>query len=161
MNHQRGAVLVLALIFLLLITAVAASLMTGGTFETVMVGNAQQREHIFRAAESSVEQVLPKQPPFSAARSSGQVYSVPASQLADPEPGMGYDVKIEYLTGASRPVPDNELGSFVYSMYQVQGTAYTTTDSTSESGETTKTENGRMKTQLVQGLGRMEPNQQE
>lgn len=161
MANQRGAVLVLALIFLLLITAVAASLMTGGTFETVMVGNAQQREHLFRAAESAVEQILPKQPPFSSARSSNKVYEVPAAQLAKPEPGIGYDVQIEYLAGAARPVPDNELGSFVYSMYEVQGTAYTTTDSKDESGEEIKTENGRMKTQLVQGLGRMEPNQQE
>ena len=58
-QSQRGAVLIVSLILLLLITAIAASVLISSTFQTKISANMQQRESVFRVAESATEQVLP------------------------------------------------------------------------------------------------------
>jgi hypothetical protein len=57
--RQQGAVLIVSLVLLLIITAIAASTLTSSTFQTVVSNNAQKRDTIFHVAESAAERVLP------------------------------------------------------------------------------------------------------
>jgi type IV pilus assembly protein PilX len=56
--HQRGAVLAVSLIFLLLLSIVAISLMRSGQLEVLMAGNAQSRLGAYELAEGIAESAL-------------------------------------------------------------------------------------------------------
>ena len=56
--RQRGAVLAVSLIFLLLLSIVAISLMRSGQLEVLMAGNAQARLGAFELAEAVTESTL-------------------------------------------------------------------------------------------------------
>ncbi|HEX4881926.1 MAG TPA: pilus assembly PilX N-terminal domain-containing protein [Porticoccaceae bacterium] len=56
--RQRGAVLAVALIFLLLLSIVAISLMRSGQLEVLMAGNAQSQLGAFQLAEAVADSVL-------------------------------------------------------------------------------------------------------
>ena len=56
--RQRGAVLAVSLIFLLLLSIVAISLMRSGQLEVLMAGNAQSRLGAFELAEGVADSVL-------------------------------------------------------------------------------------------------------
>ena len=55
---QRGAALVMGLILLLVLTILAVSGVMSSTLELRMVGNQQQQERAFQAAELGIEQAL-------------------------------------------------------------------------------------------------------
>lgn len=57
-SSQRGAVLAVALIFLLLLSIVAISLMRSGQLEVLMAGNAQSRLGAYELAEAVAESAL-------------------------------------------------------------------------------------------------------
>lgn len=57
-SRQRGAVLAVALIFLLLLSIVAISLMRSGQLEVLMAGNAQARLGAYELAEAVAESAL-------------------------------------------------------------------------------------------------------
>ncbi len=57
-SRQRGAVLAVALIFLLLLSIVAISLMRSGQLEVLMAGNAQSRLGAYELAEAVAESTL-------------------------------------------------------------------------------------------------------
>jgi len=56
--RQRGAVLAVSLIFLLLLSIVAISLMRSGQLEVLMAGNAQSRLSAFEMAEGIAEAIM-------------------------------------------------------------------------------------------------------
>jgi len=56
--RQRGAVLAVSLIFLLLLSIVAISLMRSGQLEVLMAGNAQSRLSAFEMAEGITEAIM-------------------------------------------------------------------------------------------------------
>jgi len=56
--YQRGAVLAVSLIFLLLLSIVALSLMRSGQLEVLMAGNAQARLGAYELAEGIAESAL-------------------------------------------------------------------------------------------------------
>jgi type IV pilus assembly protein PilX len=129
MRNERGAVLIVALIFLLLITAIAASLMTSGSFQTVMVGNVQQRESIFRAAESAVQQTVDNTAMRKQALNAVEVVqAVPAGQLralpADADHTYGATI---VASSSSRPAVGYSLsggdGQLGYKTFEIRGTA--------------------------------------
>lgn len=130
MKNQNGAVLVIALIFLLLITAIAASLMTSGSFETVIVTNKQQREDVFQTAESSLEQVSVNTAAFdSAYNANGAVYNADASlKPLDAGSGKVYHAAVEALQGkgTTRLAPGNSFGLVKNQMFEVRADASTT-----------------------------------
>jgi type IV pilus assembly protein PilX len=57
-RRQRGAALVIGLILLLVLTILAVSGVMTSTLELRMVGNQQQQERAFQAAEIAVEEAL-------------------------------------------------------------------------------------------------------
>lgn len=57
-HRQRGAVLAVSLIFLLLLSIVAISLMRSGQLEVLMAGNAQSRLSAFELAEGITEAIM-------------------------------------------------------------------------------------------------------
>jgi Tfp pilus assembly protein PilX len=57
-GSQRGAALVIGLILLLVLTILAVSGVVTSTLELRMVGNQQQQERAFQAAEVGVEQAM-------------------------------------------------------------------------------------------------------
>lgn len=150
MKNQSGAVLVIALVFLLLITAIAASLMTSGSFETVIVANKLQREDVFHAAESALEQTFTNTAAFNSANgANGTVVDVSANLNALPaNSGKVYRAEIEVLSGAGtkRPIPGNSFGLLKNDMYEIRADA------------STDDADHRVATQIVQGVTRFRPN---
>jgi type IV pilus assembly protein PilX len=57
-RRQRGAALVIGLILLLVLTILAVSGVMSSTLELRMVGNQQQQERAFQAAEFAIEEAL-------------------------------------------------------------------------------------------------------
>ena len=57
-RSQRGAALVIGLILLLVLTILAVSGVMSSTLELRMVGNQQQQERAFQAAELAIEEAL-------------------------------------------------------------------------------------------------------
>lgn len=57
-NHQRGAVLILAIVFLALTAMISSSVLYTGALETKMVGNAQFKEEAFQVAEGAVDAIV-------------------------------------------------------------------------------------------------------
>ena len=57
-NTQQGAVLIIALIMLVLITMVSIATIRTGTMDEKMAGNARDRDKAFQAAEAAVRSCL-------------------------------------------------------------------------------------------------------
>lgn len=140
MHRQQGAVLVISLIFLLLITAIAVASMTGGTQQTMVVSNAQQREAVFRSAESVVEQTLTLANYNQAMNKPiGEPYTAAAtSHVADSSATAKIACK-------SRRLPLNgwEIGSYAVFVYEASGAI--------------ETDDERIQTEVLQGVGTMLP----
>ena len=54
MHNQRGAVLIVALVILLVVTALGAAAMRSATLEMRMANNSQERQQAFDAAEAAL-----------------------------------------------------------------------------------------------------------
>jgi len=72
-NHERGAVLVIALLFLTILTILAVTAMTATTFEERLAGNARDTAIAFQAAEAALRDARRDLngiviPPFALAR---------------------------------------------------------------------------------------------
>ena len=145
MEKQNGAVLVVALIFLLLITAIAASLMTSGSFETKIAGNKQERENIFHIAESAVDQVIPNDAAFTSAfNANGAPFNANVLLKALPatDSDKQYGVVVEWLNQQRQAFGQSLNAGGKYEMYEVRSTAQTTDIPP------------RLSTELVLGLAR-------
>lgn len=57
-HHQRGAVLMVAMVMIFLLSILGVSAMRGATLEGQLANNALQKEITFQAAESSTDLVL-------------------------------------------------------------------------------------------------------
>jgi Tfp pilus assembly protein PilX len=77
-HRQRGATLIVSLIMLLLITMLAMSSFTLGKSNLQIVGNMQQRQQAFAAAQSAVATVI----------SSTQFTTTPANAIPNPCNGV-------------------------------------------------------------------------
>lgn len=156
-RSQRGAVLIVSLILLLIITAIAASVMTSSTFQTKISANAQQRESVFRVAESATEQLLPlSQPTASAAAAAASTVGTTVSVTTSQSEVGTLTAKVYYQgdTLAMRPLflPGTAVGCgggggviSVARTYDVKGDA-TSVD-------------GRIHSQIAVGVARVEPYQ--
>ena len=58
MKQQQGAVLLVSLVMLLVITVIAVASLSTGTLETKMVVNVVQKETSFQEAESAVDETI-------------------------------------------------------------------------------------------------------
>jgi Tfp pilus assembly protein PilX len=126
MKNERGAVLIIALIFLLLITAIAASLMTSGSFQTTMVANVQQREAIFRAAESVVQQTLVNNAARDrAVNSPGVIQLVPVAEIRalPANADYNYSATMVSVPGATRMASGYSTGAVVFQTFEIRGSA--------------------------------------
>lgn len=156
MNKQRGAVLIVSLIMLLLITAIALSTISGSTFQTAMTTNAQQRESILRVAESAAEQPLNKSTLNSAYNAyykwkgtkdtPDRFYSVPAAQLVTGEPDVSMSSQVLFMQTANAENFDPKM--FKYYVYESRGKAYS-----SEAGTEV---DAKLATQVTQGVTRLQ-----
>jgi type II secretory pathway pseudopilin PulG len=145
MKHQNGAVLVVSLVLLLLITAIAVSTISSSTFQTTMSTNAQQREAVFRNAESAAERAISMET-LEAAYSlylkskKARTYSVPSSKL-----GANQAAEAIYV-GASQPF--GSMFGYKYHIFETRGTAFSTDGNSSTA---------KVKTEVVQGATRLLP----
>jgi|SRR5690606_10153739 len=150
MNSQRGAVLVTSLILLLIITAIAISTLSSGTFQTVMTTNAQQRQTVLRVAETITEDQLPLTVAVAnqafIAQKTGDSYSVPSvsvSQSNIRNPGAVVQAQSEARPALLPGVQLSTSGvSYVVRAYEVRGSAATS--------------DGKIGTTVVVGVGRIE-----
>jgi hypothetical protein len=150
--RQRGAVLVVCLILLLIITAIAASTLSSGTFQTSIATNAQKRETVFRVAESAVEQVLPLSADVAnkarKAEASDTRYSVP--NISTGQPGLGTPTATVKYPGDEDGkrnlfLPGVALGgdvAYVVRNYEIEGSA--------------KTSDAKVGTKVVLGVAKVE-----
>ena len=110
MRNQRGAVLLVSLVLLLLITAIAISMVSNSTFQTAMVVNAQQRESVFRSAESAAEQSsTPELAGQLDVNAAGNYLDVPATDLHAPSADVGVTARLVYI-GQGPALGSNSLG---------------------------------------------------
>lgn len=127
MRSQRGAVLVVSLIFLLIITAIAVASLSGSTLQTVMARNAQLREAIFRATESAIEQAIEFPNVFDRALATAAGFAVPGvtTSVDDSEA----DARVSCLQ--ARPIVGYQIGggtSYAVFVFDATATANTTDD---------------------------------
>jgi hypothetical protein len=153
--RERGAALVVALVMLLLITAVAAATMTNSTFLTAITGNVQQREGVFRVAESAVEQTLDlpstqwmaaETTKASAATLDDELLAVDASHLSSAQTNVDDPTAtIRYLEARPYYGTGEQLGEGAPQVksYEVTGTA--------------ESKSGRVATTIVQGISKVVP----
>lgn len=66
-NQQKGAVLITALVFLLILTILAVTSMTTNTLEEKMAANSQEINRAFQTAETGVEIAMSDEAAFSTA----------------------------------------------------------------------------------------------
>lgn len=144
-RSQRGAVLVVSLVLLLLITLVAVTTISSSTFQTVMVNNAQQREFVFRAAESVVDQSLDEMATLRPAYDTYMVWTgtnnpddrafeVPSARLSTPMHGIDSLAAAAYYMGrGSQPIGESLRGDSAgfkkqNAIYEIRGTAKSSDD---------------------------------
>lgn len=93
MGAQRGAVLMVGLVFLLLLTLLATSSMQNATLQEKMAGSQAQRDASFQMAESALRsgEARLQSPGFSQDRCAGPVACLPpAEALTLSAEGAGY-----------------------------------------------------------------------
>jgi uncharacterized protein YycO len=157
MHKQRGAVLIVSLILLLLITAIAVSTISSSTFQTAMAANAQQRETILRAAESAAEQPLTDDILSKAYNAflkwggtkneSDRIYSVPEDKLKGDLP---MEATVLHLGVANAEYFDPK--QYKYYVYESRGLAHSADDDDSKKA--------KVSTQVVQGVAKLSPSGQ-
>lgn len=160
MKNQKGAVLIVSLIMLLLITAIALSTLSGSTFQTVMTNNAQQRESVMRVAESAAEQPLNEDMltdvynkylrwnglPAADKTKKNRFFEVPSASLSTEEPGLVMSSQVMFVEYAWAENYDPKL--FRYYIYESQGSAH--------SSESLTAAEAKLATQVVQGVARLQ-----
>jgi len=101
LGAQRGAVLVVGLIFLALLTLIGVTAFSVATQEERMAGNSRDRLRAFEAAEAALRECerimsLPAPPVFSSAGGAGGFYTEPP-----PPPGNEIYVGFDWKNGAT------------------------------------------------------------
>lgn len=160
MKNQQGAVLIVSLVMLLLITAIALSTLTGSTFQTIMTSNAQQRESMLRVAESAAEQPLSRPNLTSAFNTylrwngmgesvrtkQDRFFSIASANLTTEEPDATMSAQVMYVDHARPENQDPKL--FWYYIYESQGFAH--------SSEAATAADAKVATQVIQGVARLD-----
>jgi hypothetical protein len=149
-RREKGAVLVVSLVLLLIITAIAASTLTSSTFQTVVSNNAQKRDVVFRAAESAVERVLPLDPALLNSAYKAGVAGHKVTLTGPEQPGVEIpQVKVTYAGDEDGQRQANLKGislggewNYVIRTYEVQGDA--------------KSVDGKVQTQVIAGIAKVE-----
>lgn len=121
-RHQRGAVLLVSMIMLLVLTLIGVSAMSTATIEEKMAANAQQKAITFQAAESAIDDTIDDTALLSTAISSASPVS---SSVSLGFTGVTATSMTELLGQA--PAPGYSLGSgsqtqFVAYSFEVVGT---------------------------------------
>jgi type IV pilus assembly protein PilX len=99
-HRQNGAALVIGLILLLVLTILAVSGVMSSTLELRMVGNQQQQERAFQAAELGIEEAM-SVPNFSTTATLSQARTEvdPAAEDAVDE----YEWQLRYVAESTMP----------------------------------------------------------
>lgn len=155
-NHQRGAVLIVSLIFLLLITFIALTTMSSSTFQTTMATNMQQRASVFRVAESAAEQSL-AEASWSGANNAHliwegngrsvaaqRIYTTPSASLVSPEYNVSMSATVVYLGDGALPEDfsfDSQGPKLKNFIYEARGAA--------------TTDDGKIATRVIQGVSKL------
>lgn len=151
-QRERGAVLIVSLILLLIITAIAASTLTSGTFQTVVSNNAQKRDTVFHVAESAAERTLPLSPTTTNnARNASNTTGVAVTLSPSGQSGLDTPIAKVIYPGdkdGKRPayLKGTAFGSgvqYVIRTYEVQGKAQTS-------------DGGNVATTVVMGVAKVE-----
>ncbi len=138
---QRGAVLVLALVLLMILTVLGISGMTTATLELTMAGNAQFYQQAFQAAETGLAIAIARRdfdaaiggagivlPPTTLGDGSSSVQAVTTFQMATPIPdrafslGIGADATVQafhFNVVAEGTGPRNAKSTHTQSLYIV------------------------------------------
>lgn len=150
-DKQRGAVLIVSLVLLLLITAIAVSTISSSTFQTTMTANAQLRESVLRSAESAAEQPLTEATLQKALNAffkwqgtqvaGDRVYKVPTSQFSKDT----MSAKVLYMGVANAEYFDPK--QYKYFVYESQGKA--------RSSDSTDDAKAKVYTEVVQGVAKL------
>jgi type IV pilus assembly protein PilX len=113
---QRGAVLVVSLIFLLVVTMLAVSSISGTVLEEKMAGNTRDRNVAFQAAEGGVREA---EEFLESIVSMGDFASEPGLfMLTDEEPAFREDAT--WINANNHIVADSDYGSYAAPRYLVK-----------------------------------------
>lgn len=85
-RHERGAVLIVAMIFLIIMTLLAVTGMTTTSLEEKMASNSQETSRAFQAAETGLSQALADANSYDLT----STYAVDLTQIADTELNSAY-----------------------------------------------------------------------
>lgn len=124
LRRQRGAVLVVSLVILLVITMIAAGSMRGTILEEKMAGNTRDRNLAFQAAESAVREAeifIDSVASLGAFPGSGGLYG-----LVDAEPD--YSAETTWADASNHVDADSAYGAYQAPKYYIKH--YTTVTGT-------------------------------
>jgi type IV pilus assembly protein PilX len=130
-RRQRGAALVIGLILLLVLTILAVSGVVTSTLELRMVGNQQQQERAFQAADTGIERALAGDVPLTTSITPTpvpltEVERYTGSGTADAS-GDTFEGSLRYMgDAAATSVPGYSLGAGLLSYHfqvEITGTS--------------------------------------
>ena len=101
-QHERGAVLIIAMIFLIIMTLLAVTGMTTTSLEEKMASNSQESSRAFQAAETGLAQALADLNSYDLTGT----YVVTIAQIADTE--LDSEYKTDFLGVSAPPLVLND-----------------------------------------------------
>jgi len=127
-SHERGVVLVVALLLIVAGTLVGIAAMTSSDIEMMISGNQRSLQQLFDAAEAGIDvginQFFVDAPPWGAVR---PPFTDPPSKVpwgivtTDSLPnGCGYSVWIEDMQVSGRPPPGNDPNKWRTHYYRIR-----------------------------------------
>jgi len=124
-NRQHGAVLIVSLLILLVLTLIGVSSLDGSVMEEKMAANSQTASKVFQKAESSIQEafVAAQQNPPGAVEIA--IKNVPANTTVDrSSDGIASTSRLNNPPGSNvTPLLNSSAGLFVARRMEIMGTA--------------------------------------
>jgi len=125
-QRQRGIALVVALIFLLMLTILGVSAMNTSALEGRMAGNTQENNRAFQGAESALEKVWKDGAIFKSFTQVGETITDPSSPHTYTGATVNVDVTWEATVPSKRtndPINSGKYSTAIFSMKSASKTA--------------------------------------
>lgn len=129
-QHQRGIALVVALIFLLMLTILGVSAMNTSALEGRMAGNTQENNRAFQGAESALERVWKDGTIFGSFSQVGETITDPSSPHTYTGAKVNVDVTWEATVSGRGSDPINS-GKYSTAIFSIKSTSKTATNAES------------------------------
>jgi type IV pilus assembly protein PilX len=133
-RRQRGVALVVALVFLLMLTILGVSTMNTSALEGRMAGNTQENNRAFQGAESALDSAWKDGSVFALSWVPGQTQTDPNSPFTSTGPRVDVDVTWEATVSTTRtsdPKKINASGKYSTAIFAMKSTSKTATNAES------------------------------